>query len=327
MIEEILPDFYRIEVPLPRNPLKSLNSYLIKGQGRNLLIDTGFNREECKKALFDGLRTLEVNLAQTDLFITHLHADHSGLISAIATKSSAVYCSKTDAALINLAQTNDYWSKFQTIFSLHGFPLQELDEAIQKHPGHKFIPDQEQEFSIVKENDTISVGNYHFTCIETPGHTPGHMCLYEPHKKILVSGDHILADITPNINIEKGLVDPLGHYLKNLDRINQLEINLVLPGHRHIIDNIHSRIAELKQHHAERLGEVLSILNTGCQMNAYQVAKEMSWNLTCTSWEQFPVAQKWFATGEAISHLLYLSNENKIRRIDTARNVLFELIA
>ncbi len=86
MIEVMFPNFYRLEIPLPQNPLKYLNSYLIKGQGRNLLIDTGFNQEVCKNALLDGLRTLEVSLEETDIFITHLHADHSGLISAVATE-------------------------------------------------------------------------------------------------------------------------------------------------------------------------------------------------------------------------------------------------
>ena len=83
MIEEILPNLYRIEIPLPRNPLKYLNSYLIKGRERNLLIDTGFNQEECKTAMFEGLGKLEVNLEETDLFVTHLHADHTGLVSAL----------------------------------------------------------------------------------------------------------------------------------------------------------------------------------------------------------------------------------------------------
>jgi glyoxylase-like metal-dependent hydrolase (beta-lactamase superfamily II) len=79
LYEKILPDIYRIEVPLPKSPLKALNSYLVKGDGRYLLIDTGLNRKECKQALFSGLDELHVDLTKTDIFITHLHSDHMGL--------------------------------------------------------------------------------------------------------------------------------------------------------------------------------------------------------------------------------------------------------
>ena len=79
MIEQVLPNIYRIEIPLPRSPLKALNSYLVKGEGRYLLIDTGQNREECKKEMLTSLKKLEVDLARTDFFITHLHVDHLGL--------------------------------------------------------------------------------------------------------------------------------------------------------------------------------------------------------------------------------------------------------
>lgn len=53
MIERIWsqPDIYRIEVPLPDNPLRYLNSYVLFGPERVAVIDTGFNRPECREAL------------------------------------------------------------------------------------------------------------------------------------------------------------------------------------------------------------------------------------------------------------------------------------
>jgi hypothetical protein len=47
MVEQILPDLYRIEIPVPKSPLKALNAYLLKGRKRFLLIDTGWNQQEC----------------------------------------------------------------------------------------------------------------------------------------------------------------------------------------------------------------------------------------------------------------------------------------
>ena len=96
---------YQLEIPLPNNPLRALNSYIIKGKQRNLIIDTGFNREECLDAMLSGLASLEVDLSVTDLFITHLHADHSGLISHLATGTSQVFCSRIDSEKSTTATT------------------------------------------------------------------------------------------------------------------------------------------------------------------------------------------------------------------------------
>ena len=240
MVEEIMSNIYKIEVPLPGNPLKVLNAYLVKGRGRNLLIDTGFNQPACLEALSNGLSILGAAIEETDIFITHLHADHCGLVSALASEKSVVYCGEVDAERINWSLSPTYWSDNLAFSESYGFPLQDLNKAMQRHPGQKYSPDSEQVFNTVRENDVIEVGDYRFTCVETPGHTPGHICLYEPDSKILVSGDHILENITPNITMFlRGLSDPLGQYFKSLDKVDRMDISLVLPGHRRIMSDVH----------------------------------------------------------------------------------------
>ena len=76
MHEKILPDIWRIQIPLQGSPLKYLNSYLIKGHKRFLIIDTGMNRKECLDPMIESLERLEVDLKNTDFFITHFHSDH-----------------------------------------------------------------------------------------------------------------------------------------------------------------------------------------------------------------------------------------------------------
>lgn len=311
MIKEVLPNVHMVEIPLPKNPLKALNSYVIKAPEGNLIIDTGMNREECSKVMFSALKELEVNLGETDFFITHMHADHSGLVSTLATDTSRVYCSGPDAEVINYT---DSWEPVLNAAYKNGFPKEELEHVMERHPGYKYAPKEQVEFSIVKEGDVISIGDYQFRCVITPGHTMGHMCLYEPRKKILVSGDHILDDITPNISqyrFEER--SSLHEYLASLDKVRQLDIELVLPGHRKIIKDHRKRIEELKHHHEIRAAEILSILEKGGG-NAYAIASRMSWDIDCPSWEQFPTPQKWFATGEAIAHLKYLEKEGKVNR-------------
>jgi glyoxylase-like metal-dependent hydrolase (beta-lactamase superfamily II) len=152
----------------------------------------------------------------------------------------------------------------------------------------------------------------------------GHICLYDQDKKILLAGDHILIDITPNIQCWSDTANPLKYYLASLDKVGKLDIDLVLPGHRRLIDNPKARIEELKKHHARRLDEVLTILKEG-PMSAFQTASHMSWDIDCKNWDHFPVAQKWFATGEAISHLRYLEQDGRILRMTTGKTTQFAL--
>jgi glyoxylase-like metal-dependent hydrolase (beta-lactamase superfamily II) len=150
------------------------------------------------------------------------------------------------------------------------------------------------------------------------------MCLYEPDKKIFVSGDHILNDITPNILLWSDEWNPLKEYLASLDKVYKLDIELVLPGHRGIFRDCKKRIQELKHHHQDRLDEIVSILEKGSK-NAFQVASKMSWDILSDSWDLFPVSQKWFATGEALAHLKYLKKKGIIRSEMRKQKIVFSI--
>ena len=321
MCEEVMPNLFRNKIPLPESPLKYLNSYIIKDPERSLIIDTGLNRKECLEAMHKGLDTLGIDLSKSDIFITHLHADHFGLVAELATDSTRLFFSRPDKELM------ESWEGFGAMLAYagkNGFPEDQFKAALNKHPGAKYGTEWIPESRVLEDGDGIDAGNYHFKCVATPGHTMGHTCLYEPDKKILVAGDHILIDITPNIQCWSDKDNHLKHYLASLDKVHQLEVDLVLPGHRRLIDNHRSRIEELKQHHAHRLDEVLAILKNG-SMSAYEVASHMSWDIDCERWEQFPVAQKWFATGEALAHLRYLEEDAKVIRKQDSKKTQFSL--
>jgi glyoxylase-like metal-dependent hydrolase (beta-lactamase superfamily II) len=320
-MEEILPSIYRIEVPLPGSPLRATNCYVIKGAGKSLIIDTGWNREDCMAALVSGLKECGVDLGKSDFFITHMHADHSGLVSTLAVEGARIYFGRADAEIMRFA-TPEHWEKLVDFARKCGFPGEELEKAIRSHPGRRYSPNTSLNLCVSKDGDMISIGDYLFECIETPGHTAGHICLYEPSKKIFICGDHILVDITPNITLSSEERNPLKEYLKSLDKVYDLDVELVLPGHRRIFRNHKERIRELKQHHQTRLDEVISILGKGRQ-NVFQIASQMTWDISYKSWDLFPPAQKWFAFGEAMAHLKYLEEEGKVGRQMEGRGVVF----
>lgn len=310
MIEEVFPKIKCLKIPLPDNPLRAINSYVIEGGERFLMVDTGMNRPECMEAMQSGLKELKVDLERTDFFITHIHADHLGLASALATDSSIIYFNRPDAQIF---RDPDNWDKMSKVARVNGFPESEREDALSKHPGRRYQSRRDVELTLLEEGDTIQVGSFSWQCVETPGHTRGHLCLYEPEAKILFSGDHILETITSNLALWSEDGDPLNQYLESLDKMNRYEVDYVLPGHRKPFNNHRRRIAELKQHHKVRAEEVMSLLKQGKQ-NAYQVASHMTWDIDCELWEDFPVSQKWFATGEALSHLQYLLGKGLVKR-------------
>ncbi len=310
MIETLAENIFCIKLPLPNTPLKSLNTTVIKGREKNLIIDTGLNHDDCYQAITKGLNELAIDLNITDFLVTHFHADHIGLLPRLLTKSSRFYFNRPEAKIL---QTWDGWDKMLNLANMNGFPDEQLRLALESHPGYKYGADWLPEIHIIDDGDIIIAGEYQLQCISTPGHTLGHICLYEPENKLFISGDHILGDISPNILGWEDNSIALADYLQNLDKVYSYDVSLVVPGHRRVFSDFRGRINELKAHHKERLEEVQHIVQQG-DCDAYKTARLMQWDIRAKSWDDFPVAQKWFATGEALAHLQYLEQNNLIKR-------------
>ncbi|MEW6665929.1 MAG: MBL fold metallo-hydrolase [Thermodesulfobacteriota bacterium] len=307
MVEQVFPGIYRIDIPLPRSPLKALNAYVLRGEGRFLVVDTGWNQETCLRSMLSGLKEIGVDLDRTDFFITHLHADHMGLVGRLIRKTTRVYLGAADAAAalsIRNGREERIKGLIRTYLS-HGFPEPELRKAVENHPGFQYGPPLPQDLHPLREGDLVELGEFAFRTIHTPGHSPGHTCLYEANRQLLISGDHILSDITPNITIWPEMQDSLQKYLASLEKVFDLDVKMVLPGHRSVMTDLKARIMELREHHRKRLDEALHALEAG-ERTAWEVAPHLTWDLDVRSWSRFPPAQKWFAMGETVAHLKYL---------------------
>jgi glyoxylase-like metal-dependent hydrolase (beta-lactamase superfamily II) len=310
---EIFPGIYRIEVPLPKSPLKAVNCYVMKAGERALVVDTGMDRTECRDALQGGLKELGVDVSKTDFFITHLHSDHIGLVSRIAHPSATVYFNEVETEMmVRAAKEGGFGPNMGNFAKRAGFTEDEASESISRHPGVKYQAHFPIEYTVMHDGDAIDFGEFRFECVHTPGHSPGHLCLFDREKKLLLCGDHVLAEISPNIGAWAENDDPLREYLQSLDKADALDVEVALPGHRRVLNDFHERIAELKSHHAERLDEVHSLLNSE-PASAYDIASRMTWDLKYDRWEEVNVMQKWFATGEAIAHLRYLEADGSVR--------------
>ena len=151
------PDIYRIRVDLPDNPLQYLNAYVIKGVSGNLVIDTGFNRPECKRALCQGLQELDIRLqSDTSLFITHLHADHSGLVGLFAATGCPVYMHPVDYQYLVDSEDGSTWKAAEDNFMREGMPPAEIKTQFSNQ-ARTLSPDPHFPVNPVHDGDCLDM--------------------------------------------------------------------------------------------------------------------------------------------------------------------------
>ena len=324
---EIMPGIYQMKIPIPDNPLEYLNSYLVEGSDGWLMVDTGWNSPEAFARLENQMAGIGLSFRDLKhIIVTHSHPDHSGMANRIKKLSgAAIYLHRMEnihrASWTDKDKARDY-SNFTTMqLRLGGMSETEIPRIIESIPTgntDSFIvsPDIDLE-----DGETISVGSFQFKVIWTPGHSPGHICLYETEKKILFSGDHVLPIITPNISQFSPRINknPLVQFLNSLRNVEHLDVDLVLPAHEHIFDDLRKRVHEIIHHHEQRLAAILDT-QRGRPKTVYQVASKIPWmvemkeskGMSGTHFRDLPILHKALAMGETAAHLELLRKENKI---------------
>lgn len=313
MAYQIEEDLWCIQIPLEGNPLKTLNSYLLKGAERSLLIDTGFRHPKCLLEMETQLHEIGVDRSNMDIFLTHAHSDHTGLAPKLLQGSGQILISKVDGAVVTECLTAAYWTRNYQEYLENGFSEQELFQIQHANPAQKLSPiEWDQSYTALENGDILRYGKHVLHCISTPGHSPGHMCLYEAEKQWLFSGDHVLFHISPNICRWEAMPDALDSYLESLRLIQPLPVKRLFPAHHQKEGPLSARIDELLAHHRHRAQSILRVLSQEPGMTAYEIASRLVWNIRCKDWGEFPVTQKYFAVGETLAHLDYLSLKGKL---------------
>ena len=319
---EVVPGIHLLKVPIPDNPLEYVNAYLIEGDGQYALVDPGWPDGEALSALKKQLAEIGLGIEGiATVVVTHVHPDHFGLAGEIRRLSGAEVVMHPRDVLMQ---------PFQFIFSLfrdqmrswlivNGMPQEKM--ALLPEPPFD-VGDLEWWVSpdrTVEDGETLLVGCQRFEIVWTPGHSVGHICLYHAASRTLLSGDHLLPNITPNVSLNpytSSMGSPLGTYLDSLDKTAQLEVDLVLPGHGDGFRHFRERLDELYAHHEQRLGEVLRSLGEE-EKTAYEVSLKMPWVgiSGIVLGEDLPLSQQWAAIGETLAHLELLRREGKVRQM------------
>ncbi len=315
-----VPGIACFPIRLPGNPLKWLNCYVIQGDKnrKNLLIDCGFRMTTCREDLLAGMQYLGLVPDNTDVFFTHAHPDHTGNARFLQDLGYSLIMGRIDYEMI----LNNNWEQHKKRALEEGMPTSVLNTVFSLYSPFQYASEEFNAIT-VEEGAQLKYGDFHFKCILCPGHTPGHISLYDETTMTMITGDHILFDITPNISTRGYGTNALKDYLNSLTKIRNLPVKHALPAHRSQGSiTCEERATQLIQHYQQRLEEIEHIVVVESGLTAYEIASRMKWKIHVDDWRDFPVSQKWFAVNETLALLDYLVQTERINRVKS--KVLFK---
>ena len=317
---ELLPGVFRLPLPLRDSPLGHVNTYLVRADDGYLLVDCGWDTADTLQALEGHLRALDIPFGDVrHLVITHIHPDHYGLAGRLRELCKAdLTFHRLERLYIEerYANPDGLLAEMHEWLRLNGTPRTELDRLNFGSMGivervRIAFPDR-----TLDGGEEIACGKFAFKVIWTPGHSTGHICLYDAGHKVLLSGDHVLPHITPSVGLHvRAASNPLADYLDSLRLIGRLEAELVMPGHGEPFRGLPERTGELIAHHQRRLEEVKTLLGRQPDqpMSGYVIASLMSWSRRRT-WDDLSGFERRLAVTEALAHIELLHARGEVQK-------------
>ncbi|GGJ87825.1 MBL fold metallo-hydrolase [Lentibacillus kapialis] len=293
----------RVTLDLPFR-LDHVNCFLAEGENGWTVIDAGLHNDQTVKRWETELYEKNV----TDIIVTHYHPDHFGYAGGLQVEHNArVYMSGKDYNAALNAWDQQFLDDLSHNYLLAGIP--ELQAEKMLNNTKEFVPivtPYPKVDYFLEDGDIIPIGKYDYEVFATPGHSDGLVTFYNRETNILLSTDHILPKITPNISYWfHGDPNPLARYLESLDHIKRLDADFVVPSHGDPFHGANDRIAEIEWHHDKRLEQTMASIGQG--NSVYDVCKKLFQ-------KELTVHEMRFAVGETLAHLEYLRYKGECKR-------------
>src|SRR5438552_2477404 len=319
-LAELLPGVWRLPLPLRGSPLGHVNTYLVRTDDGYLLVDCGWDTADTLRALEGHLRALDIRMPDIrHLVITHIHPDHYGLAGRLREITNAdLSFHRLERLFIEsrYVDADELLGEMREWLRMNGTPPDELDRL---NRGSTSMMDRVQiayPDRTLDGGEEIPCGRFNFRVVWTPGHSAGHICLYDRGNKILLSGDHVLPHITPSVGLHvRATSNPLADYLDSLRLIGRLEAELVMPGHGEPFQGLPERTDALIAHHQRRLEEIVQLLARWPEQprSGFQIAAEMRWSRRRT-WDDLSGFERRMAVTEALAHIELLHARGQIEK-------------
>jgi glyoxylase-like metal-dependent hydrolase (beta-lactamase superfamily II) len=272
------------------------------------LVDAGWNTEAAWSALRDGLARAGGTMSDVRaVMVTHIHPDHYGLAGRVREASGAwIGLHPADAAMLEsrYGDTDELVANMTRFLADSGVPDEKLPDLAAASMAVKSMVTMAVPDVLFEDGRDIDLPGWSLRTIWTPGHSPGHVCFYSDERKLLLSGDHVLPRITPNISAHtQQAINPLGDFLASLSKLHDLEADEVLPAHEYRFSDLAGRIDEMITHHDDRLDEIEGIIAAHPGSTAWDITLRLHWS---RPWDEIETFMQRQANGETVAHCLLL---------------------
>lgn len=276
--EKVLPGIWRLRLPLPWPGVPHGNAWAVASDGGVVMFDTGIGGK-------GKLRQLDLALAQAGFGVddvrlvvcTHSHTDHYGLGGAIVERAGCELWMHPNWEHVRLLADDPQAALEQRLEVARQSGVSPA--ALERYRAAR--GDSETGIDVLKEPDRdlvpgieveTDLGNWQV--IETPGHAPSHVVLHQPERRLLISGDHLLGRTVLFFDYGHS-PDPVGEFRASLDRVEPLDVDLVLPGHGRTFRDPEAKIAESRRQVDELLEKVRGALGNAEERTAFDIVAEI----------------------------------------------------
>jgi glyoxylase-like metal-dependent hydrolase (beta-lactamase superfamily II) len=273
--EKVLPGIWRLRLPLPWPGVPHCNAWALGAGDGVVLVDTGMHEPGSQMHLHRALDQARLRIEHVRLIVcTHAHTDHCGEAPAIAERAGCEIWMHPNREHYtdSLDDPEKALARRAEIARQSGVPEAPLQRWIEQRRAQgsgqagTLTVDRD-----ITEGDTVETDLGPWQVIETPGHAPSHVCLYQAERRLLISGDHLLGRVS--LYFDAGYTpDPVGEFLASLDKAEKLDSRLALAGHGRPFTDVPGHIAANRALVAERLDAVRAALAAGPK-TAYEVAQ------------------------------------------------------
>ena len=321
---EVAPGVLWLRMELPF-ALNHINLWLIDDEldtahGRQrgwTVVDCGIASDTTRDAwevLFASAQQLLGGRPVLRVLVTHCHPDHVGLADWLCQLWNAPLWMTAGeyafARMMSAGLPGADGSAMFPHFRRHGLTDPEMENRIQERKSYytRLVPTVPVAYHRLQEGIPLQTGNFRWQVITGFGHSPEHASLYCSERNVLISGDMLLPRISTNVSVFaiEPEANPVAQYLDSLRKYESLPDDvLILPSHGKPFRGLHTRIQQLRDHHAERLEEVRQACRapqSACDIVPVMFRRPLD------------AHQLTFAIGEALAHLHYLWFAGELER-------------
>ena len=318
--QQIAPGLFWLRMPLPF-ALNHINLWLLKddfggagGAGGWSVVDCGVATDATRAGWESIFASSLDGLPIQRVLVTHCHPDHVGLADWLCSRWQAPLWMTTGeygfARMMSAALPGVDGTAALPHFQRHGLLDPALLEQMQGRKNYypSLVPKVPPAYTRLQDGQLVAIGDHRWRVITGFGHAPEHAALYNADLHVLISGDMVLPRISTNVSVFaiEPEANPLQSYLDSLGKFADLpDDTLVLPSHGKPFRGLHTRIRQLREHHVERLAEVVQ----ACAQ--WQSAADI---VPLMFQRALDAHQLSFAMGEALAHLHQLWYEGIVRR-------------